>query len=170
MNTDRQILKHITLLRVAVGFLGEQSVPTWWNCSFFDTSGRTFLAPIFPRTYVRAQYQGVVAAAALVHDDHIGVGNVFHLFRLPENFEQDIHAAFDDDIIGEIANLAKDSDAATQFLSGCAGSTHKASSGPAKIGEIALLRSMSTWEQIASLYLSSFNQKLNTYPFFSDKE
>jgi hypothetical protein len=43
------IIKYITLLRVAVGFLGEQSSPKWWNCSFFDPSGKSFLAPVIRR-------------------------------------------------------------------------------------------------------------------------
>jgi hypothetical protein len=170
LNTDRQIVKHIALLRVAVGFLGEQSSHKWWNCSFFDASGKTFLAPVFPRTHVRAQYQGVVSAAALVHDEHIGVGNVFHLFRLPEYFEQDIHVAFDADIIDAIANLAKDTVSAMQFLSGYASKDKKASPGPVKVGKLSLMRDSSIWKQITSLYLSSFEQKLNTYPFFSDNE
>ena len=38
-----------------------------------------------------AQYHGVSEAARRVHDEHLSVGS-FHLFRLPEEMEQDLHA------------------------------------------------------------------------------
>ena len=92
MTLETQQIEQLTLMRFAVGFLGEQANPWWWDSSFCGNNGKAFLSPVFPRTYIHAQYQGVVSAAALVHDDRIGVGNVFHLFRLPEDIEQGLHA------------------------------------------------------------------------------
>jgi hypothetical protein len=42
------------------------------------------------------QCNGETHAAALVHDERIGVGNVYHLFRLPEEMEQGIHQKLHD--------------------------------------------------------------------------
>ena len=84
-------LKAATIkLRIAVAFLGEKEQKNWWNCSFLSPSADSFLSPVFPKTSILARVAGASAAAQLVHDEHIGVGDVFHLFRLPENIEQDI--------------------------------------------------------------------------------
>jgi hypothetical protein len=170
LSIDRPIIKHIVELRVAVGLLGERSTPKWWNSTFFDASGKTFLAPVFPKTYVHAQYQGVVSAAAQVHDEHIGVGNVFHLFRLPEIVEQDIHAGFDAEIIETINDLSKDSDISVQFLRKNSDKSHRLSPGPVNIGKTSLLRDTAIWKQISAIYINAWNQNQLTFPFFTDQE
>jgi hypothetical protein len=38
----------------------------------------------------------VKEAAARVHDEYIGVGKVYHLFRLPEHIEQALHSSLRD--------------------------------------------------------------------------
>jgi len=83
-------LEAIIKLRIAVAFLGEKEQANWWNCSFLSPSADSFLSPVFPKTSILARVTGASAAAQLVHDEHIGVGDVYHLFRLPENIEQDI--------------------------------------------------------------------------------
>uniref|UniRef100_UPI0039B77F6C BrxE family protein n=1 Tax=Pseudomonas sp. P1B16 TaxID=2986074 RepID=UPI0039B77F6C len=77
----------IAELRVLVGYLGEQQ-PAWWSSQFFSPTAAAFLGPVFARSTTLAQYQGVTAAAARKHEEHIGEGRTFHLFRLPEIFEQ----------------------------------------------------------------------------------
>jgi hypothetical protein len=44
--------------------------------------------PVFGANIMQARYQGIVEASKRVHDERIGVGRVFHLFRLPETTEQ----------------------------------------------------------------------------------
>ena len=80
MNT---IATTIAELRVLVGYLGEKGQANWWGSEFFSATATAFLAPIFNRSLFLAQYQGATAAAAKVHDEAIGVGRIFHLFRLP---------------------------------------------------------------------------------------
>ena len=72
----QDLLETVVRLRFAVGLLGEQAIGPWWPSRFLATSSEHFLAPAFPRLPVLARYHGVVAAAAGVHDDHIGVGHV----------------------------------------------------------------------------------------------
>ena len=77
-------------IRGPVGFLGECSQYGWWPTAFYEASSRPFLEPVFTKTARSAQYHGVVAAARRLHDEHLSVGS-FHLFRLPEETEQDLH-------------------------------------------------------------------------------
>src|ERR1044071_7696845 len=87
---EKYLNKYLNL-RLIVGFLGEKSQFGWCPTAFYEPSSRLFLEPVFPKTYRLAQYNGVREAARLLHDEYVGVGNVFHLFRLPEEMEQDLH-------------------------------------------------------------------------------
>src|SRR5690606_20401440 len=86
------MLTGLLRLRFAVGFLGEQAQYAWWPTAFYGPSSRLFLEPVFSKTSRLAQYHGVLEAARRLHDDHLNVGS-YHLFRLPEEIEQDLHAA-----------------------------------------------------------------------------
>jgi hypothetical protein len=86
MNTST--LAQIARLKLLVGFLGEQSQFNWWLSAFFAPSSSAFLAPVFSKNAFADQYHGVQEAASRVHDEHIGIGRVYHLFRLPEHVEQ----------------------------------------------------------------------------------
>ncbi len=88
--SDR-LFEHLSLLRATVGYLGEREQLAWWQSSFFSPQSPAFLAPVFGRTQVLAQCVGVARAAAALHDAHIGVGRVHHLFRLPEELERALH-------------------------------------------------------------------------------
>ena len=169
MNIEAKQIKQLVLLRLSVGLLGEQANPRWWNSTFCDSNGKAFLSPVFPRTYINAQYQGVVSAAALVHDDRIGVGNVFHLFRLPEDIEQALQTIAKDEINVAITDVMRDVDSATQFLRGYAGSAQKTSQGPVKVGHLSALRDTSVWKDVAAFYLNGFEHQRETFPFFSDR-
>lgn len=162
-------IKRIALLRVAVGLLGERVNPRWWNSSFCSNNGKAFLSPIFPRTYIYAQYQGVVCAAALVHDDRIGIGKVFHLFRLPEDMEQGLQEIFKGGSNKALDDVMKDADSATEFLRAYANGVQKISQGPVKVGQLSALRNPSAWREVASFFLSGFEHQRETFPFFSDR-
>lgn len=168
MVMEKQQIKQLMLIRVAVGLLGEQSTLRWWKSAFCGNNAKAFLAPIFPRTFVHAQCQGVVSAAALVHDDRIGVGNVFHLFRLPEDMEHRLRAATGDGDTSAISEIMKDVDSATEFLSHYAGGSREPSPGPVKVGGLSALRNLSIWKDVAALYLGGFANHQETFPFFSD--
>jgi hypothetical protein len=90
-------IESLAALRTLVGFLGEREQFAWWPSAFFAPGSQAFLLPLFARTRLLAQCNGVTQAAALVHDDRIGVGQVYHLFRLPEDMEQAIHRFLNDE-------------------------------------------------------------------------
>ena len=168
MTLETKQIKQLALLRVAVGFLGEQANPRWWHSSFCGNNGKAFLSPVFPRTYIHAQYQGVVSAAALVHDDRIGVGNVFHLFRLPEDIEQALQEITKDEINAALTDIMSHVASATQFLRDYSGEVYKASQGPVKVGHLSALRDTPVWKDVAGFYLNGFEHQRETFPFFSD--
>lgn len=85
-----EILLDLTKLRICVAYLGEKDQANWWNSSFLGRSGEAFLSPVFPKTATLARFNGASGAAQVSHDEHIGIGRVHHLFRLPENVEHDI--------------------------------------------------------------------------------
>ena len=83
------LVERLAELQAVIGYLGEREQSGWWQCSFHSTGSRAFLAPVLGRTPNLAQHVGASRAAALVHDERIGVGRVFDRFRLPGDLEQD---------------------------------------------------------------------------------
>jgi hypothetical protein len=154
-------------MRLLVGFLGERSQFAWWPTSFFGTSSEMFLEPVFPKTTKLAQYHGVTEAARRVHDEHIGVGNVFHLFRLPEEAEQGLHSA--------MINGRKDSvlftslgerDAALGALSDFASGARDITEGPTSVGVVKNVFTAQALNTLAQSYLAAFDSGIRTYPYF----
>lgn len=158
-------LSEIIQLRRIVGFLGEKEQFGWWQSSFYSPVSTAFLYPIFTRTQSLAQLNGVARAAALVHDEFIGVGAVYHLFRLPEGMEQRIVREMQTRHAPE-APLAQAE--ALAWLREQAGETPVATIGPVRIGRIADLRDPASWAKVAALYLYVFESGERIYPYFQD--
>ena len=87
---NEKLLTKIALSRILIGYLGENYQAKWWDCSFVSTSSDAFLTPIFPKSKLLAKYTGVCEAAIKIHDEYIGIGRHFHLYRLPDSIEQNI--------------------------------------------------------------------------------
>ncbi|MCI0487533.1 MAG: BrxE family protein [Blastocatellia bacterium] len=155
------------LLRLIIGYLGERSQFAWWPTSVFEPSSKSFLEPVFAKTYRLAQYHSVKEAARRLHDEYIGIGNVFHLFRLPEEIEQDLHAL----MLGSqgdeeaLANL-RDKDTAMQTLSTIAEGMRTTTEGPVAIGNFRDILTPVALKGAAQSYLAAFEQGIKTYPYF----
>ena len=153
-----------------MGFLGEQSQYGWWPSAFFTASSRAFFAPIFSKTAFMAQYQGVKEAASRVHDDHIGVGRVYHLFRLPEHVEQAIfHCLQDQALIDALQDHCQDREGALESLSTLAGSHAANEEGPVLVGDIDQLLHGNTLGMLGHHYLSAFTRETRAYPYYADR-
>lgn len=156
-------LQTVLIARVLVGFLGERAQFGWWPTAFYESSGRLFLKPIFSRTPQVAQYHGVVEAARRLHDEHLSVGT-YHLFRLPEEIEQDLHvlvqAAAED---WSPAALCRDKQTALTALADMAGAAEKSGPGPISIGHVRDITDHLT--EIASVYLSAFSSNAQAFPY-----
>lgn len=166
---DDSRFEYIALLRAAVGYLGERDQYAWWQSSFFSPNSRTFLAPIFSRTQLVARCTGATRSAALIHDERIGVGSVYHLFRLPEDVEQRVHRTLHTtQFSSRILPIVASRDAALAFLRGEAGNTQPLGVGPTRIGVAADFRKPKSWRAVAELYVSAFEREAQTYPYFVD--
>lgn len=164
MNESSYLLK-LLQMRLLVGFLGERAQYAWWPTAFYEASSRRFLEPVFSKTYRLAQYHGVLEAARRLHDEHLSVGS-YHLFRLPEEVEQDLHAIVQGSMGEELSSQAPPSkEAALDALKRLAATNDTSSVGPTAVGSIKDLGSTNTLDAIATAYLSAFMQNAKTYPY-----
>lgn len=158
-------LQTLLQMRMLVGFLGERAQCAWWPTAFHEASSRLFLEPVFSKTFRLAQYHGVLEAARRLHDEHLSVGS-YHLFRLPEEVEQDLHATVQSSIGQDLASLTPQSkEAALDALTRLAATGSTPSVGPTAVGTIKDIDSTDTLKAIAAAYLSAFTQSAKTYPY-----
>ena len=155
-------------LRFLVAYLGERAQHGWWASGFFEPTALQFLAPVFTRTARLAQYNGVVAAARRTHDANIGIGRVFHLFRVPTELEQDLHrrAARVSEGAAVLASLSG-REAAAQRLLALASGAAVDSEGPVAVGSITDLRKPAAVKQLAGRYVWAFAENRRVYPYFT---
>lgn len=166
VDAHAQRLQTIARLRMIVGFLGEQAQHNWWSSEFFSSTAPAFLNPVFGKTTLLAQYHGVKEAARRVHDERIGIGRVFHLFRLPESIEQALFAMVQDASIAESLGIEVQSrEAAEGALSQIAGGSGSLREGPVQIGSIEDIDDSGWVSGAASCYLTAFNAGSQSYPY-----
>lgn len=162
------IANMICELRVLVGYLGEKEQAGWWASEFYSATATAFLAPTFHRSLFQAQYQGATAAAAKAHDETIGVGKIFHLFRLPIGHEQAAaDSLLDDDFARDVQTHLRSREQALARLAQLTKDPEDATAGPMAMGEMAddltpLL------QRTAALYHSAFSAGIKTFPFIRE--
>jgi hypothetical protein len=162
-------LEILAKYRIIVGYLGEKDQFDWWQSSFFTPGSDAFLSPLFGRTRVLAQCNGVTHAAALVHDERIGVGYVYHLFRLPEDIEQGLHQTLHDPTLGQaLQKVTASRDMALGYLRQQSDSTEPTGVGPIRVGNIEALRDQNTWQSVTGAYLYAFEHETMIFPYFTD--
>ncbi len=163
----KESINNLVLLRLIVGYLGEKDQFNWWPSTFLNETTKKMLEYTFPRTAFLAQYEGVSASAAKIHDERIGVGETFHLFRLPEYLEKSLvnHYQTKVDIINFTAAI-KSKEKALENLTALAGAASLADEGPVNVGAI----NDSDWplsiNKIASSYLNAFTLSKQAFPYF----
>lgn len=108
----------------------------------------------------------------LVHDEHIGVGSVHHLFRLPEDMEQAVHQLGQTSMFTEECNaLLSNKETALDYLTRNASgidSQNVASTfqGPIRIADVAAMRTSDTWPGLSACYAQAFATDAPTYPYW----
>lgn len=167
---EKQVLEKLATLRMVVGFLGEKEQHGWWTSSFFGTGSAAFLAPLFPRTQFLAQCEGSTAAAARIHDERIGIGEVFHLFRLPEDIEQGIHRVLQSPLVAEIKLRIANNETAIRFLRNEKSRIAGTEVGPIHIANIAAVRDALPWNSVADRYADGFERNSEAFPYFADRK
>lgn len=156
----------VVALRLAVGLLGEREQAGWWTCAFTSPASSAFLRPVFGAKVLQARYQGLLEAARRVHDERIGVGRAFHLFRLPEALEQrlrQVALAAGDDLSAVVAS----SDAARAALDLLAGDGAEARPGPTLVGTADALGDLLWVTRVAALYSAAIRGGVQCFPYFS---
>jgi hypothetical protein len=152
-------------MRLLVGFLGERTQYGWWATSFFGDYSLRSLEFVTPKTSLLAQYHGVLEAARKLHDEHLNVGS-YHLFRLPEEVEQDLHSMMQSCVGTEFSkNVPQDKEAAMATLNALVGERIWTGLGPTAVGSIQQLADSETLSAIAGGYFSAFSQNARTYPY-----
>ena len=162
---DDNLFAILAKLRILVGFLGERDQFGWWQSSFLSSSSSSFLSPLFTRTQTLAQCNSVSQAASLMHDKYIGVGNVYHLFRLPEYYEQKIQQALH---TLDSSNIISDKQSVLLLLKGQGLHPSETNVGPFRVGNKKSLSDISSWGTVAGLYAFAFENSIVVYPYFSD--
>jgi hypothetical protein len=160
----------IAELRVLVGYLGEKGQSSWWTSEFFSGTAAAFLAPIFNRSVFLAQYQGATAAAAKVHDEAIGVGRIFHLFRLPIGLEQAAADTLNDpSFVQSLQDGLASREQALARLTALATSHEAASPGPVSLGKMGDDLGVEL-NRAAGVYGSAFKLGIQSYPYIRETE
>src|SRR4051794_653378 len=155
-------------MRFAVGLLGEKDQAGWWPSSFMSPTSSAFLLPVFGANIMQTRYQGIVEASKRVHDERIGVGRVFHLFRLPEATEQRLFDALSYKG-GKMAPWVLSPEAANEQLSVLAIASSEAKQGPVLIGSAEDLGKANWLSIAAGLYAAAFAAGVQCFPYFSEK-
>lgn len=160
---DEQLIK----LRVVVALLGEKKQFGWWDTSFLDGTGRSFLERCFPRTAAHAGLRSACEAACRMHDAAIGKVGVFHLFRFPAEQEQALDLRLGRIDQQEIIAPIISKEHALAELQKLAGKAGKSSPGPIQIGRENEMTTAGSLRKIAESYLSAFQAGTQTVPYFA---
>ena len=137
---------------------------------FLGRHALTFLSPIFGSKTRMAQYHGVTEAACRVHDESIGVGRVFHLFRLPESIEQLIFSALQEGSVPEeVTDCCDSKEAAEGMLARLANGPAAVEPGPIGLGDTAMINSPGGVALVAATYRAAFPAGIRCYPYFTDR-
>jgi len=164
---DKDLL-NIIKLRFAVGFFGENEQHNWCPSLWMTKNASAFLSPIYGDRLDTARYHGVVEAARRVHDERIGVGRAFHLFRLPEGLERRLHEIVArDGACKELSDLTEAS-TAEGALAQLAPDAKDASPGPVRAGDISDLNGREWIGSLAAYYRAAFKESQETFPYFSE--
>ena len=162
---EPEFIELLSRLRLAIGYLGEREQFGWWQSSFFIRGSSAFLSPLFARTQVLAQCNGVTKVASIIHDERIGVGNVYHLFRLPEEIELNIHKKLHE-FKPEDTFTTKES--ALDYLRKHSIKSDQSSVGPTRVGNKKSLYELRSWQLLSGLYLFAFEKRVEIYPYYSE--
>ena len=160
-----KIIDRYLHLRLLVGYLGEAPHFGWWQTILLQPTSRPFLDPVFARTSKLAQYHGVREAARRLHDEHIGIGRVSHLFRLPAEVERDMHKRIEEQsgIESMFESLAH-RETALSALALLAEGDREAAEGPISVGKADDL-SNKVLKEMARCYSAAFKQGIRSYPY-----
>ena len=159
-------LKSICESRLLVGFLGEKKQDDWWDCQFMSQPSTTFLAPVFPNTILQAQYNGLCHAASKVHDERIGKGRHYHLYRLPDSTEKALLKCLrDKEFCEQISKYTFGRDSAIGRISELAKDHTDPAEGPVIVGDFTDAKMDILLRLSLAHYIDAFQKGYKTFPY-----
>lgn len=168
------VIELIARTRVLIGYLGESNQFNWWGSSFYIPSSIAYLSPIYPRTVFLAQYNGVCEASRKIHDEHIGVGRSYHLYRLPDAIERQVFKCIQQKQIESTLNMMiQNTESAMSALKDLieeTGGSDKVdhNEGPINVGHYSQESLESNLPKIITHYLDAFNNGYKCYPYLRE--
>lgn len=165
-----QSIDQIALLRLAVGYLGQQKQSGWWDCNFLDVTGIRFLEATFPRTAWAAALRSTTEAACIVHDQALGRMGSFHLFRLPPALEDQLEHAIDCIDWTSSRKQIESSDIAMGLLQQIGDAVIKAPAGPVQVGVANKILTNASIRELAAHYYSAFQDGIRCFPYFAPEK
>jgi hypothetical protein len=159
-------------LRAIVLALGESVRPCWWNTEFMNETGLRFLERLFPRSFFQAAIHAAGQAACEIHDRAVGRVGVYHLFRLPEALEVEIHLnmpSADADFTSSFRSCLGNKDGLLKLLKIMSDDEDRPATGPGpqRIGTGGDLTKAKTLRRTASVYYQAFSKNKQSFPYFS---
>ena len=158
-------------LRAVVLALGESASPPWWKTEFMNETGLRFLERIYPRTSFRAAVHAAGKAASDAHDRAVGRIGVYHLFRLPESLETELHRMPPDpadDFFPTLRNALERPEELMKLLAPmCGGEGADAAPGAKKIGTDKDLMTTAGLRKTAAVYHMAFARNKPGFPYFT---
>ena len=171
MTADQSPL--IVRLRILVLALGEAHMSGWWKTQFLSTTGLSYLNRLYPRSSFAAAVRSASRAAKAVHDSSIGVGNVFHLFRLPQQHERRVEEflrAHGADPPQAFAPMLNQREQLLEALEELGSANSSSARGPLRLGTLSDLQTDAWIAACASAYASAFRQGGKVFPYFEAKK
>ena len=166
---DTAAIESAAMVRVLVSALGELGESPWWRTKYLSDTGLRFLERIYPRTAFAAGVRGCRIAARGVHDESIGRGEVFHLFRLPQAFEHDIERELTIELgqrlLEEVQGMLGDADRLRGRLLDLAQKDQNVKPGPWRLdgGDAA---KPETYGRLAGAYAAAFDRNERVFPYW----
>jgi hypothetical protein len=161
----------ILRLRVVVLALGESASPAWWKTEFMNETGLRFLERLYPRTTLHAAVHAAGKAAGDTHDRAVGRVGVYHLFRLPESLEIELHQMppdpADDFSLALRSAMGRPEELMKLLAPMCGGERADAASGSRKIGTDKDIMTTTGIRKTAAVYYTAFAGNIPGFPYFT---
>ncbi len=162
-------------LRIMVLALGEAHHAGWWRSQFLFPVGLSHLSYLYPRSNFGAAVRAASRAARAVHDASIGIGDVFHLFRLPQTLERrldDVLRDSETELHVQFGAAVREKQELLDRLAALGEVTIGAQvqAGPRRLGTLRDLQRPTTVAAMASIYHAAFKNSVKAFPYFDDEK
>ena len=162
-NVHQQLIQ----LRAIVGYLGEKEQYDWWDTNFLSPTGLQFLSINFPRSAFSAGVNSVTTAAMRLHDERIGKGGVYHLFRLPSAVEETIHGELLQMDPAVIKEMISNKDKALNSIETLLSTKATVPEGPVQVGRLKNIMTDFAVGELAMHYFDAFKNGKQCFPYFT---